>query len=203
MRLPFYDDRSFDDVPEDILDAFDGYSDVFEAAFANYPREDDMQMVVAWGTTGDEKGEPGAVLVITNDHIVTGYVDMVPSEADALADGEREEDGEPWPNHQEPTVEERLAKMIAFYRRKTRAPYIVVHDADETAEWLKQGFVRAAPPEAIAPDDAIEVLIWGELPMGIEAFLAEHGLSWSREQHRYSSKQHQAPASFYLQVPTA
>lgn len=106
-------------------------------------------------------------------------------------------------NHQEPTVEERLAKMIACYRRKTKAPYLVVHDADDTAEWLKQGFVQAELPNGIAADDAIEVLIWGELPMALEAFLAEHGLSWSRERHRYSSKQHQAPASFYLQVPTA
>lgn len=94
--------------------------------------------------------------------------------------------------------------MIAFYRRKTRAPYIVVHDADDTAEWLKQGFVRAAPPEGIAPDDVIEVLIWGELPIDIDVFLKRHGLSWSREQHRVGTKyRHIAPPSFYLQVPMA
>lgn len=203
MRLRYYASVALEETPDDLLDAFDGYSDVFEAAFANYPREEAMQLVVAWGTTGDEKGEPGAVLVITNDHIVTGYVDMVPGEEDALELEGWEQDEEPWPNHHEPTVEERLAKMIAFYRRKTKAPYIVVHDADDTPEWLKQGFVRAAPPKTIAADDAIEVLVWGELPMALEAFLAEHGLSWSREQHRYTSNQHQAPASFYLQVPTA
>jgi hypothetical protein len=102
-----------------------------------------------------------------------------------------------------PTVEERLAKMIAFYRRKTKAPYLVVHDADDTPQWPKQGFVRAEPPAEIAPDDAIEVLIWGELPMALEAFLAEYGLSWSREQHRVGTKYDHTPPSFYLQVPTA
>jgi hypothetical protein len=203
MRLRFYDDTTFDEVPEDILDTFDGYSDAFEAAFANYPREESMQLVVAWGTTGDEDGEPGAVLVISKDHIVTGYVDMVLGEEDALADDEMEEDEEPWPDHQEPSVEERLAKMIAFYRKKTKAPYMVVHDADDTPQWLKQGFVHAAPPKGIVPDDAIEVLTWGELPMGIEAFLVEHGLSWSREQHRVGAKYQHVQPSFYLQVPMA
>lgn len=203
MRLRYYADMALEEVPDAILDAFDGYSDVFEAAFANYPTEEAMQLVVAWGTTGDEAGQPGAVLVVTNDHIVTGYVDMVPGEEDALELEGWEQDEEPWPNHHEPTVEERLAKMIAFYRRKTKAPYIVVHDADDTPQWLKHGFVRAAPPKGIAADDAIEVLIWGELPMALEAFLAEHDLSWSREQHRVGTKHHQVSASFYLQVPTA
>lgn len=212
MRLRFYDDVTFDEVPDAIIEAFDSFNDVFEAAFLNYPNELSMQMVVAWGTTGDVDGEPGAVLVITDNHIVTGYVDMVPSEADQrdieawiAAEGadNDDEERERYLGHDEPTVEERLAKMIACYRRKTKAPYLVVHDADDTAEWLKQGFVQATPPKGIAPDDAIEVLIWGELPMGIEAFLAEHGLSWSREQHRVGTKQHQEAPSFYLHVPTA
>lgn len=189
MRLRFYASVALGDVPEAIFDMFDGFSNVFELAFANYPREEDMQMVVAWGTTGDERGDPGAVLVISKDHVVTGYVDIVPGEEDALADEELEEDDEPWPNHQEPTVEERLAKMIAFYRKKTKAPYLVVHDADDVPEWLKQGFVRAGPPAGIAPDDALDVLMWGEVPMGIEAFLAERGLSWSRNEHHRRTEQ--------------
>jgi hypothetical protein len=224
MRLRYYDDMTLDEVPDAIIEAFDSFNDVFEAAFLNYPNELSMQLVVAWGTTGDEKGEPGAVLVITDNHIVTGYVDMVPSEADQRdieawiaaeeADNDDEE-RERYLGHEEPTVEERLAKMIAFYRRKTKAPYLVVHDADDTAEWLKQGFVHATPPEAIAADDALEVLIWGTLPMALEAFLEEHGLSWSREQHRVGATYQEDAAyrvgttyqedgpSFYLQVPTA
>jgi hypothetical protein len=99
MRLRFYASVALEEAPEDIFERCDDTSDVFEAAFANYPHEEDMQMVVAWGTTGDEKGEPGAVLVITYDHIVTGYVDMVPGEEDALAEEELDEDEEPWPNH--------------------------------------------------------------------------------------------------------
>jgi hypothetical protein len=59
MRLRYYDDMTFDEIPDAILEAFDSFNDVFEAAFLNYPNELSMQLVVAWGTTGDEDGEPG------------------------------------------------------------------------------------------------------------------------------------------------
>jgi len=46
----------------------------------------------------------------------------------------------------------------------SKAPWLLVHDADEIEGWIEQGFrVVESPPDAPA-DEAVQVLAWGELP---------------------------------------
>src|SRR5947208_1066365 len=94
MRIEVYRVAEPMDVPEYLFWAIDSLDDRYWAAFVNYPKTEKI-VVAAWGTTGEVKGEPLAVLVATTDHIITGYVD---TDFDAELDPEDMiDDGEPEP----------------------------------------------------------------------------------------------------------
>lgn len=181
MHLTRYRSRTILTVPSELFDVFDGYNDSFEAAFAHYD-DRPMDVVVASGTIGEERGHIHAALIVTVNHIITGYIDML-GDADAPPDWQEDEDG-PWIPHQEPSAHDRLTQMLAYYKLETKAAYLVVHDADDPAAWVAHGFTLVPPPADGPIAAVVAVLSWGTVPGGVYRFLAQQELVWDRATHR-------------------
>jgi hypothetical protein len=186
MRLDVYRVTEATEVPEIVYLMFDSLDDRYLAAFENYPGTIKL-VIVAWGTTGEVEGEPLAVLIATQDNIITGYVDTYfddkEDEEELRADGLLEEGEEFVPiEHDEPDDVKRRAALLARLRRVTKAPWLLVHDADEVDGWTEQGFVAVEPPSDVA--EAVQVLAWGKLPADASTLLRVRGLAWDRDRHR-------------------
>ncbi len=214
MRIRAYEAIEFDQVPEEAFWELDGFNDSYMAGFVNYPPSKKL-VVTGWATTGEWVGELATALVV-DDHIVTCYTDQLSiydgtgeqlqkaryydmhpelaeeSDEDAAREEELglsgDEDDFIPPAHYEPPLLERLARLLQYLRKRKRATWLVVHDADELAHelniWPEQGFQLVPPPPDIAADDAVIVYMWGELPKDIYALLRERGLSWNLNEHR-------------------
>ena len=135
-------------------------------------------MVVGWATTGEINGTPIAALVATRGNIITGYTDNLP-----VDDPELDAFGPPLKHH-EPSETQIRAALLARLRKVNKAPWLLVHDADEVESWLQQGFRLIESPADVPADEAVLVLAWGELPEDAAALLRARGLSWGLRVHR-------------------
>jgi hypothetical protein len=179
MRIIAYRALHAEDVPPLLFAELDTLNDHFLAAFENYPDSEKI-VVAAWATTGEITGEPIGAIVATLGHIITGYIDNLPSDDPVFDD----EFGPPLAPD-EPSETQVRAALLARLRQICKATWLLVHDADEIDGWTAQGFRVVAPPSDVSADEAVQVLAWGELPEDAEALLRARGLSWRRTAHRY------------------
>lgn len=66
----------------------------------------------------------------------------------------------------------------------SKAPWLLVHGADEIEGRIEQGFRVVDPPPNNPADEAVLVLAWGELPADAYELLEERYLSWNLEAQR-------------------
>jgi hypothetical protein len=202
MRIRTYRATEPEKLPEGIFWELDGIDDRFYAGFVNY--SDSIRIViVAWATTGEVDGEICTALIATADNIITGYIDPLSSLDGEFMTAEGQENGlevdededeagdddEVCLNvafeHAEPNAAGRRAALLKRLKRVTKATWLLVHDADEIDGWTEQGFRVVPPPSTIPADEAVDVLVWGELPEDVYALLRARGLEWDLELHRY------------------
>lgn len=190
MKIEVYRALDVRDVPEGVFWELDGDDDRYWASFANY--EGGKFVIVARATTGEVDGDIIAALIASRDHIITGYLDPL-----SALDGEFHTNDEyvgsidddeyaynaPY-EHAEPNAAGRRAALLARLRKVSKAPWLIVHDADETEGWIEQGFRVVDPPPDVPADEALLVLAWGELPQTAYYLLEERCLSWNLLVHR-------------------